>query len=185
MTVGMRHAVELVAMSREMVAHRLSKPKRVTGTAGSRVASQASGVEMRSWCSGTATGEEIMAGVTKRPQLCCVLPSVTSRSMPVPSDGGWASWYPARGGGCNDAGPAQIEQVQDSMARGRGAGGGLTVPLTAARPAADLATLGLRRGQRDQELGEEGFQGLLQVDRHKGGTKEAAGEADAGSVSGK
>ena len=101
MTVGMRHAVELVAMSREMVAHRLSKPKRVTGTAGSRVASQASGVEMRSWCSGTATGEEIMAGVTKRPQLCCVLPSVTSRSMPVPSDGGWASWYPARGGGCN------------------------------------------------------------------------------------
>ena len=54
-------AVEPAAISRKMVANRRSKSKRVMGTAGSRVASRASGVEMRRLGAGTAAGEQIVA----------------------------------------------------------------------------------------------------------------------------
>ena len=87
-------SVELIAMSREMVANRRieSESRRVTGVVGSRVNNWASAVEMSRRSAGTAAGEEIAAGVTMdAAQLRLAVGNQRARTMPAPGDGGGAS----------------------------------------------------------------------------------------------
>ena len=96
-TMGGRDDGERSAMSRELVAKRRSLLNRVTRIVGSRVASWASGVEMRRWRAGTAAGGVIVADATIRSPLSCVRQSATSGTMPAPGDGGGSASFTAGG----------------------------------------------------------------------------------------
>ena len=138
--MGGRDDGERSAMSRELVAKRRSLLNRVTRLVGSRVASWASGVEMRRWRAGTAAGGVIVADATIRSPLSFVRQSATSGTMPAPGDG--AGLHHLLRGRPTEAGAAPISRARrveavDWNGSGKGAWGG----VPAARPVTDLAAL--------------------------------------------
>ena len=80
---------ERSAMSRDLVAKKLSESNRVTGTQWEQGGQLGVGSRDETFKGGNggSSGEDIEAGVTARPPLSCVKQSATSGTMPAPGDG--------------------------------------------------------------------------------------------------